>query len=267
MDNDIRGYKINRDKILGKGTYSRVYVGTQGIRNVAIKEFMNDVDVDIVSMFANEVCIMRKMNHKNIVRIIDDVMIRGKYYIVMEYCDSHTLHEYNENNIEKEIYPLEMEVKMIYRQIKEGMLYIYDMGFMHRDIKPSNILMNRLGHNRYTVKICDFGYTRMMTDITDRTTACGTPLYASPELLLNNKYNVKVDIWSFGVMLYETLMNEIPYKANSVAELKEMFIQDGTIIISRNISYNCENLIRQSMQKEHTTRIGWNELRSHRWFI
>ena len=152
---------------------------------------------------------MEKLDHKNIVKLYDKIDTDKHIFLIMELCDND-LNSYIKNNkLSEDI------IKNIMKQLIEVLKYIMDNNIVHRDLKPHNILIN----NDYTLKLADFGFAKEFKETLLTDTVCGSPLYMAPEILNHHKYNIKSDLWSVGVILYEMVMKEHPFKALNITDL------------------------------------------------
>ena len=110
----------------------------------------------------------------------------------------------------------EDKIRMYARQILNAMIYLFEKRIMHRDLKPQNILLEG-----DFIKICDFGFAKEMSASTNFLKSIkGTPLYIAPEILISRPYNHKVDVWSFGIILYELATGRTPFYAPSIQQLQ-----------------------------------------------
>jgi serine/threonine protein kinase len=147
-------------------------------------------------------------------------------YGVMEYCSEGNLKEF----LSKGNYGFEQKASLVLG-VLDGLKHLHACGIVHRDIKPSNILVSK-EEGKYIPKISDFGLSKvsnseMNSTITDSVTG-GTLAYSSPEQLLGKDTDFKTDIWSFGVLAYEVLLSELPFKAtintrHSAAKNQEIY--------------------------------------------
>jgi len=113
---------------------------------------------------------------------------------------------------------------------------------VHRDLKPSNILI----HNN-EIKLGDFGFCKILGNPQMTTTMVGSPIYMAPEILKGHSYDVRCDIWSLGVNLYELLFGTCPYEERTINKLINL-LTTGTLVFHRhinNISKQTENLLRR----------------------
>lgn len=119
----------------------------------------------------------------------------------------------------------EERVSLFVGQICSALNYMHTKFIIHRDIKPENMILTYViipFIKSDTIKICDFGWSVYNPSKELRSTFCGTPLYLAPELINSDSYNESVDIWALGVLTYELLTNEIPFKIRSIKDLKKV---------------------------------------------
>jgi serine/threonine protein kinase len=164
-------------------------------------------DEEMMKRFVHELRYSRRITHKNVIRIYDFLYIRGEYAISMEFFPSHTLGVEIAN--EK---PMPIPKAVGYAiDICTGMQIAHQQGIIHRDLKPANILINNEG----LLKIVDFGVAAAAksgdTQLTKTGYVIGSPKYMAPEQILGKKVDVRADIYSLGVILYEMLSGQPPY--------------------------------------------------------
>lgn len=270
---------LDKDHFLGRGSFSRVYLGKYvGESNhikygtdVAIKIINTDTIINkshnITSIIEDEIKIMeiiKKDPHPNIVECYD--IIRDKsnntIYIIMEYCDSKDLRTIIKKPI-KESY-----TQFYFSQLANGLKYLDAKNIMHRDIKPKNILLT---NSRRVLKIADFGFARQTRKDDLHETVCGSPLYMAPEITSSTSYNRQTDLWSIGMILYEMLYGYHPFhKCKNIHELKysmeniEISIppEENT---NKDVSPECIHLLKQLLQKNVRHRITWDDFFNNHW--
>ncbi len=204
---EITGYRIVKE--IGKGATARVFLGVSesSNRKVAIKVLKTSLNEDerYSYRFLKEARYAKKLSHPNIIKIYH-IGEPGEYYIVMEYV------EFSLNGILKDSSELTEEEKInIFKQIADALQYAHSMGVIHRDIKPGNILLRRDGIPVLT----DFGLARdvdSQTGVTKTGKPMGTPAYMSPEQCKGIKVDYRSDIYNLGVVLFQMLTGQIPYK-------------------------------------------------------
>ncbi len=197
---------------ISRGGVAIIYKGFQTNLNryVAIKVLPPQLttDPDLVERFRREAQAVAKLNHPNVCQVYDVNIKDNTHYIVMELIDGETLREI----IQKEA-PLSLKENLtILSQVGDALSHAHRNGIIHRDIKPENIMIDREGR----VKIMDFGVARI-TNATWQTKVgmiMGTPEYMSPEQVKGERVDERSDIYSLGVMLYEMLTGELPFKGD-----------------------------------------------------
>ncbi|MEM7539290.1 MAG: serine/threonine-protein kinase [Chloroflexota bacterium] len=216
---DLTGHKLGKyilTERLGRGGMAQVYKAYQPSleRHVAIKilhDHLTD-SADFVARFKREAKNIGRLQHPQIVRVIDFDVESDIYYIVMDYIEHGTLAAYLSS---KGVLPVTDALTIII-QVAEALLYAHQQGLIHRDIKPANILFTDREHTR--VLLTDFGLSCLLTDINELTVSgamVGTPAYMSPECVLGEQCDRRTDIYSLGAVLYQMLIGAPPYKADT----------------------------------------------------
>lgn len=181
---------------LGSGAQGAVFLGKLNGEEVAVKKVRDVKETDIKNL--------RKLNHPNIIPFKGVCTQAPCYCIIMEYCPYGQLYEILRDG--KELPP-----RLILdwsNQIASGMNYLHSHKIIHRDLKSPNVLIGR----NDVVKISDFGTHRTWNEKSTKMSFAGTVAWMAPEVIRNELCSEKVDIWSFGVVLWELLTGEIPYK-------------------------------------------------------
>lgn len=221
----IGHYKIIRE--IGRGGMGVVYEAVRDdgefSQKAAIKVIKRGMDSDdILRRFRNERQILAELQHPNIARLFDGgVTESGSPYYVMEYIEGEAIDAYCRDNDCSITRKLEL-----FRQVCAAVSYAHSQLIVHRDLKPSNMLITREG----SVKLLDFGIAKVLNsdgqDSLETATQLGmmTPAYASPEQIRGDKVTTVSDVYSLGVVLYELLTGERPYKTDgkSIAEVVEL---------------------------------------------
>jgi hypothetical protein len=150
-------------------------------------------------------------------------------------------------------------VQTIARQLVASLYYLHSNRIIHRDMKPQNILISADG----TVKLCDFGFARAMSQNTFVLTSIkGTPLYMAPELVQEKPYTHAVDLWSLGVILYELFVGKPPFYTTSIYVLIKQIISDVPTYPA-NMSDSFKSFLKGLLQKDPQKRLDWPELLEH----
>ncbi len=249
---EIPGYRI--DKVLGQGGMSTVYLGFQENlkREVAIKILAPEMfqDEQYLRRFLNEARTASKLSHPNIVTIHDVGQVEDHCYIVME-----RLHESLVERVKfhpgSRLPPL--EAFKIVRLIAGALAYAHKEEVIHRDIKPDNILFRKDG----TPVLVDFGIARALDSKAQLTTTgmiIGTPHYMSPEQCRGEKIDGQSDIYGMGVVLYEILTGDVPYRADSAAGVLLKHVQSPIPQLPPEFS-KYQPLLTRMMAKEKRERV------------
>lgn len=197
---------------LGLGGMSTVYKAHQPSmdRMVAIKVLPRHFAADptFTGRFKQEARVIARLEHARILPVYDYGEADGIIYIVMRYLDSGTLAD---RLVEGPI-PLDMAARVI-GQVAEGLDYAHQQGVIHRDIKPSNILLDKTG----AAYLTDFGISKLVEGTAQFTGTgiVGTPHYMSPEQGLGEPIDGRTDVYSLGVVLYQMVTGELPFKAET----------------------------------------------------
>lgn len=209
---ELPGYKI--EKQIGKGGMAKVYLAIHESlhRKVAIKVMAQHLseDINFTDRFMREARIVANLSHQNIVTVYDVNVYDGHHYIAMEYLPGGiTL----DHKIKESILP-QQGVEVI-KQVAAALGYAHSKGIVHRDVKPENIMFREDG----SAVLTDFGIARstdaLATKMTSTGMVIGTPHYMSPEQAQGQEVGSYSDIYSLGVVLYETLTGKLPYEADT----------------------------------------------------
>lgn len=213
---------------LGEGTYGVVYkaldVTTKEI--VALKEIRPEEEDDGVPCSTiREISMLKEMEHKNIVRLLDVIHDEKSLCLIFEHLDMD-LRMYMDTV--PEVFKGEEKIKRFLYQILDGLSYCHSRRILHRDLKPENLLIDRVTN---TIKLADFGLARAFdVPLKAYTPQVVTLYYRAPELLLGQKsYSTPIDIWSVGCIFAEMLNNNPLFSGDSeLNHLKNMFRTLGT---------------------------------------
>lgn len=254
---DLVGKKLGRYRIescLGRGSMGTVYLARESFlkRYVALKVLSPKLtnSPESLEKFKKEARLLAMLNHPNITSIFlfeeqDDI-----YYFVFEFVRGDTLEKVL---LKKEKLSLRESAKIIYEVLK-ALQHAHKLGIIHRDIKPSNIMLDSV--NR--VKVTDFGLaaqTKLFLEGTDLIS--GTPHYISPEQIKGSSISQATDIYSTGILFYQLLTGEIPFKAKTVEEIFKMHLEKELPKISqsvRTIPMAIEKIIRKMTNKNPDAR-------------
>ncbi|EEC78292.1 hypothetical protein OsI_18006 [Oryza sativa Indica Group] len=161
-----------------------------------------------------EVRFLAAVTHPNIIRLLDLIQTQSNLYLVLELCEGGDLAAYIQRNGRVE----ERVASNFMRQIGAGLQVLRRHHIVHRDLKPENILLSSPDSNAI-LKISDFGLSRVLRPGEYTDTNCGTCLYMAPEVMLFQKYDGGVDLWSIGAILFELLNGYPPFRGRSNVQL------------------------------------------------
>jgi serine/threonine protein kinase len=225
-------YRI--ESVIGQGSAGTVYKAVQELigREVAIKVLHDYLvsDQEFIKRFTQEAKASSRLSHPNIITIYDFGVIPqgGRPYIAMDLLKGTPLSDAlaDRNHLEIE------EAIPIFKQVCGALAEAHRQGVVHRDVKPENIvLVERSGQRLFPI-VVDFGIARLVQEesdvarITRTGTVCGSPTYMSPEQCTSSKVDHRSDIYSLGVVIYETLTGEVPFLSDELVKVMAMHLSD-----------------------------------------
>lgn len=262
------------DVNLGNGKFGIVKLGIhlKTKEKVAIKIIKKaDMDVKDIELVKSEIDIMIMCRHRNIVRLLDKFENKDYYYIVMEYLKGDTFASYLEKT-PIDALSEEQCCKIIY-QICKALEYLHDFGIVHRDLKPENIMIKTVlpYDANDSIKIMDFGLSKILGSSETVTDGFGTLTYVAPEVLKREPYNKSVDIWSLGIIVYYTVCGEFPFddKNNNESNIAKKIVSDEIKFSSKHWSGKSKELIDfivKATTKNISKRPSIKTLLNHEWF-
>ncbi|KAM9957549.1 hypothetical protein ACTFIR_009656 [Dictyostelium discoideum] len=189
---------------LGEGSFGSVYRAIHKSSNtsIAVKEF-EIFEANDVEPISKEIQILKKCNNPYVVSYFGSIMLKNKYWILMDYCSLSSFNDIMQS-IGKTL--KEKEISLILQQSLLGLLYLHSKQIIHRDIKSANILLDETGQ----VKIADFGVSQQIQSTFSKGSIAGTPYWMAPEILNQTDYNNKIDVWSLGIVAIELADGEPP---------------------------------------------------------
>ena len=214
---EIGRYRI--DSVIGRGAMGVIYRAHDPVidRPVALKliraELLEGEErTEFVTRFQREVRAAARCAHTNIVAIYDFAVHQGNPFIAMEYIEGRSLAQM----LQREGRLPHDRAAGIVRQVLDALAGAHRQGIVHRDIKPANILLTA----EDVVKVTDFGISRVSTStLTQSGAMVGTPSYMSPEQFRGSEIDLRSDLFSAGVLLYELLTGERPFPGRNLEEI------------------------------------------------
>ncbi len=240
---------------LGKGGMGKVYkvLDKDLDVKVALKLLKPEIasDEETIARFRNELKVARTVTHKNVCRMYDFGRDEGTYFITMEYIPGEdlksTIARVGQLSVGKTI--------AVIKQVCDGLAEAHRLGVVHRDLKPQNIMLDREGNAR----IMDFGIARTFRTkgLTGGNVMIGTPEYMSPEQVEGKDIDLRSDIYSLGIILFEMLTGRIPFdgeSALSVALKQETQPPPDPKTINKQIPEDFNRLILKCLEKDKAKR-------------
>ncbi|KAH7925073.1 Pkinase-domain-containing protein [Leucogyrophana mollusca] len=207
-----------------------------------------------------EIIMMKLMNHPNILRIYDVFEGEKELYLVLEYVEGGELFDFLVNR--GRLPPL--EALAYFKQIVYGLNYAHTFSIIHRDLKPENILIHSL--HPPLIKLADWGMAAFAPPALQLETSCGSPHYASPEIVNGWKYKGNAtDIWSCGVILYALLSGRLPFDDKNVRTLLSK-VKAGKYDMPAYIDPQAKDLLSRMLVVDVNRRITITEILAHPWF-
>ncbi|CAI5707853.1 unnamed protein product [Peronospora farinosa] len=224
---NINFNEITLGRMIGEGAFGKVHEGKWRGKSVAVKLLIcQELRSDILNEFQSEVEIMSVLRHPNICRLLGACMEPPHRALVVELLQRGSLWgvlRMNRKSIDQE-----MRSRFIYDTAK-GMSYLhhFERPILHRDLKSPNLLVDK----NFNIKLSDFGLARVKAHVQTMTGNCGTVQWMAPEVLGNQKYTEKADVFSFGIVIWEIVTGECPYDGMSQ-------IQAALGVLNRNLRPN-----------------------------
>ena len=270
-------------KSLGKGAFGEVFLtkieGKSGLYATKRLDRAYSEREENIKRLANEIKVMQKIIHPNLVSLIELKKTKSHLYLVMEFCNGGDLTSCLKKYMQLYNKPFSEEiVQYLMRQIVSGLDALHSRNFLHRDLKLDNILCcfnsendkNSLNMMRSTAKITDFGFATVLNKSSPLAhTVLGTPTNMDPSLLNNMEqrtrnegYDQKADIWSLGTLCYEMLVGRNPFSGKSMKDLYNK-VKVGTYPLPNTLSREVVFFIEAMLQKDPKKRLGCKELLQH----
>ncbi|KAG8182072.1 hypothetical protein JTE90_008607 [Oedothorax gibbosus] len=268
----IGEYEYNSKDLIGHGAFAVVFKGRhQKVKDhvVAIKCVSKGKLGKSPPLIGKEIKILQeltKLQHKNVVCLLECVDSPKNLYIVIEYCNGGDLSEYLQ--VKKIL--SEDTIRFFLRQIAEAMKVLNQKEVVHRDLKPQNILLCHSGAanpppSQITLKIADFGFARFLGEGAMAATLCGSPMYMAPEVIMSLKYDAKADLWSIGTIVYQCLTGKAPFMARDPQQLKHYYEKNANLApsIPNGTSHDLTDLLIRLMKRDAKDRMDFDELFNH----
>ena len=257
---EINDYILQKD--IGEGNFGKVKLGiskTTG-KEYAVKIINKDqIKIKMKNKIFKENEVITKFNHINVIFVFEILEDEKNYYIIMEYCKRGELFDYIVDNERL----TEDEASIYFYQLINGVEYIHSKGYAHRDLKPENLLLTK----DKTLKIIDFGLSHDFDGSNLLKTKCGSPSYASPEILKGNQYDgFKTDIWCCGIILFAMICGYLPFDGDNNKILFKNIIE-CKLNIPDFLDESTQELIKRILVAEPNDRITIDEIKKHKFYL
>ncbi|XP_061533034.1 calcium/calmodulin-dependent protein kinase 1Db isoform X4 [Phycodurus eques] len=252
-------------EVLGTGAFSEVVMAREKAtgKMVAIKCIPKKALKGKETSLENEIAVLRKIKHENIVALEDIYESSNHLYLIMQLVSGGELFD---RIVEKGFYT-EMDASRLIRQVLDAVNYLHSMGIVHRDLKPENLLYFS-PHDESKIMISDFGLSKMEGTGDVMATACGTPGYVAPEVLAQKPYSKAVDCWSIGVIAYILLCGYPPFYDENDSKLFEQILKADYEFDAPywdDISDSAKDFISRLMEKDPEKRFTCDQALEHPW--
>jgi len=241
------------ENTIGTGSFGKVKRGVHIVthKEVAVKilnkQLMEPSDLERSKREGN---ILQQLNHPNIVKFLGSEENEKNLYFFLELVGGTDLKAHMiQNSLSIS------EIRDIFKQISKAIYFCHQLNIIHRDLKQSNILVD----DQKQIKLIDFGLSNYTEEGKLRSTFCGSPAYAAPEMLLGTKYfGPEVDVWSLGVVLYAMVTSKLPF--DSVGQLLK-----GTYDIPEGMDEDLKQLLKSMLESDPQKRVTVQDVLSHPW--
>ena len=251
-------------EVVGQGTFGEVWsaVERHTRESVAVKILEKDkiTDDDARQRLVNEIAILQRVQHGNLVQLLEVIEEVDRIYLVTEYVGGGELFSYIVQKGRLD----EVEASRLFGQMMAAVDSCHRQLVIHRDLKPENVLLDSNGD----IKVIDFGLGTLLNYADEvLTVACGSPHYAAPEMLLGGGYlGQRADMWSLGVCLYAMVCGCLPFDEPEMEVLYDRIIA-GEYDFSPNpsLSHHCKDLICGLLCSPPEERLSAREVLAHKW--
>ena len=250
-------------QIIGKGTFSTVKLGinkeTKEKFAIKILEKSKIQNKDDLQRIEREIKMLKDFNNINVIKVYEILENESYYYLIMEYCENGELF----NHIVDLQRLSDEEASYFFYQLINGLEYIHSKGVVHRDLKPENLLLGK-GN---LLKIIDFGLSNFFDGKNLLITPCGSPCYASPEMVSGNNYNgFKIDIWSTGIILYAMVCGYLPFEDEDNDILFKKILE-CKLDFPEDLTHNCIDLMNKILVTKPDKRINIDDIKKHPFYL
>jgi serine/threonine protein kinase len=252
---DVLDNRYRVQTVIDEGSFGKVFraADLQTGDSVALKELKAELakDPQQLRRFQREAEMLRQLNHPNIIKVLGSFDLKEKHYIAMEYVaggDLRTLLRKRSLTIR--------ETLKIALELADAMARAHHLNIIHRDIKPENILLT----DTLSPRLGDFGIARMVEAeaLTEAGVFLGTLYYVAPEVVKGEAVTAKADVWSFGLLLYEMLTGQHPFRHETPKHLVMMILEEEIPRLDAQCSdcpASLAELVEEMLEREPAKRL------------
>ncbi|KIJ20669.1 hypothetical protein PAXINDRAFT_174169 [Paxillus involutus ATCC 200175] len=242
------------------GQYAAVKIVSKHVLMNSVNKLVDSAEHMLLSI-EREIVIMKLIDHPNIMRLYDVWETSTDLYLILEYVEGGELFDYlcNKGRLATS------EALGYFQQIISAVDYCHRFNIAHRDLKPENLLMDK----DKNIKVADFGMAAWQASTNNGLlqTACGSPHYAAPEVIMGKEYNGRSsDIWSCGVILFALLAGRLPFDDEDLATLLEK-VKSGKFDMPTSFDPMAKDLISKMLQRDVENRITIPQILEHPFFL
>jgi len=266
MENRVEIHSIGPfvlGKTLGTGTTGKVKLafhketGAKVAVKIISKEFLSTRQT-VLKKVEREIAAMKVLSHSSVLRLYDVYESDKHLFLVLEHVEGGELFDYliKKGRLDAS------EALVHFQQIIFGLDYCHSYLICHRDLKPENLLLDE----NKNIKIADFGMASLMRKGNLLSTSCGSPHYASPEVVQGVKYEgTSADIWSCGVILYALLTGKLPFDDDNIRRLLSK-VKSGIFSMPPFLHKDIKDLLWKMLVVDPSKRITMQEIKQNIWF-
>eukprot|EP00800_Vazella_pourtalesii_P010823 TRINITY_DN2632_c0_g2_i2.p1 TRINITY_DN2632_c0_g2~~TRINITY_DN2632_c0_g2_i2.p1 ORF type:complete len:473 (-),score=84.50 TRINITY_DN2632_c0_g2_i2:911-2329(-) len=255
-------------KVLGQGSFGKVFLvrkifGSDAGTLYAMKVLKKaSLKVRDRIRTKKERDILVEVKHPFIVELIYAFQTEGKVYLILEFLRGGDLF----SRLSKEVMFTEDDVKFYLAELALAISHLHSLGIIYRDLKPENILLDEDGH----IKLTDFGLSKEGMDDIKTFSFCGTVEYMAPEVVNRKGHGIAADWWSFGVLMYEMLMGNLPFQGENRKDTMNKILKDK-LSMPQFLSPEAQSLLRMLFKRNPLNRLGFgpggiDDIRKHPYF-
>lgn len=258
---------------VGKGASGRVYLVRERVSReklalkVIEKSFVYESEDSYRHALDERIVLEIASKHPFVLNMKYAFQNKERLFLVTEFCEGGDLFEY----LNKKSRPMdEPKARMVAAEILLAIEHVHSLGIVYRDLKPENILLDREGH----IRLADFGLSKRLRqrngEMKKTKTFCGTREYVAPEMLANSYYDVSVDFWAFGILIYEMLCGTTPFYSSQRDKIYQL-IETAEVLYPDHISGQGKDLLQKLLMRDMSMRLGLGkggigDIKAHPWF-